>query len=72
MMIEAIRSSETSVLTKATCRDIPEDVIPHEGMFPLNSQLNVAKPCGTSTDEQKRTIAEKECLITDGLQKIRS
>jgi hypothetical protein len=38
LMMEAIRSSETSVLTKATRRDIPEDGILHV-IYPANNYL---------------------------------
>jgi hypothetical protein len=36
--MEAIRSSETSDLTKATRRNIPEDVIPHK--LYVRTQIN--------------------------------
>jgi hypothetical protein len=36
LMVEAIRSSETSVLTRVTRRDIPKDGILHrKSLFPL-------------------------------------
>jgi hypothetical protein len=59
VMMEALRSSETSVLTKATRRNIREDAILHSHRRE-NFKSYIALTCWTMTMKKKREVGSSE------------
>jgi hypothetical protein len=79
MMMEAIRSSETSVLTRATGRNIPEDVILHVSTYlpaslcttftDLLVDYGTKRPCYFNDEAGCRS--ERQCIHNAPLNKVR-